>query len=130
MRALALIVATTLAGCAGEGTGFWSRLETNVEIGRSGGPLSLDWEVGEPAPDGRRITGYVYNRTDYRIGRVYLRIESLDAREQVIATRYWWVMGDVPATDRAYFDVPALPVADHYRVSVYSYYIDAGPASI
>lgn len=130
-RVVLAVAALLLAGCESGSVrslrSFWSRFETNIVFGRHDGPLPLDWNVDEPTPATRRISGYVYNTTNYRIARIYLRIESLDARERVLAIRYWWVMGDAPANDRAYFDAPELPAADHYRVSVYSYVIEADP---
>jgi hypothetical protein len=52
---------------------------------------------------------------------VQVLVQALDASGAVIDQRLAWVPGGVPQLSRASFEVPRLPVADHYRVTVWSF---------
>ena len=77
-------------------------------------PLSEEWT--RP-----RLVGHVYNDSIYRIGSVRLRLQSLDASDQVLREDLAWIYVDVPARGRAYFSVQRPPGAQSFRVSVESF---------
>ncbi len=86
---------------AGDGTDRW---------------LKLQWAL-----EGQAIRGRVYNEFFRPADKVRLRVDGLDAADQVVETRYEWVLGVVPALGNRYFEVRVAPGADHYRVAVASY---------
>ncbi|HXH82320.1 MAG TPA: hypothetical protein VNN07_05255 [Candidatus Tectomicrobia bacterium] len=66
------------------------------------------------------IEGDVNDRSPYRVGRLRILVESVDARGQVVDQRISWVLGELGGDSQLYFRVPVSPAAD-YRVSVFSY---------
>ena len=105
-----LLLAAAVAGCA--------TVEPSPrEIGE-GRLIHAEWAVDEPAPNARRVSGYVLNTYQYFAAQVQVVVEALDAQDAVIARRQAWVLGGVPPNHRTYFEVRDLPVADHYRVTV------------
>ena len=67
------------------------------------------------------VSGYIYNMNGgLPADRVRLSIERLDAAGQVIGSSSTWVLGGVPAGNRAYFSAPVEPAAS-YRVQVLSF---------
>jgi hypothetical protein len=69
---------------------------------------------------GAEIEGYVYNKYG-RPATVRLLGQALDGANNVVGQRIVWVPGTVPQLSRAYFKISALPPADHYRVTVWSF---------
>lgn len=67
------------------------------------------------------ISGYIYNSNrGLDADRMQLSLERLDAGGQVIGRSTTWVLGGVPAGNRAYFSAPVEPAAS-YRVQVLSF---------
>jgi len=67
------------------------------------------------------ISGYIYNANPgLDADRMQLSFERLDAAGQVIGSSTTWVLGGVPAGNRAYFSAPVEPAAS-YRVQVLSF---------
>ena len=84
--------------------------------------LSVEWTGSEDRRGRRLVSGYVYNRRagTYAVD-VRLLVEALDASGQVIGATTAYVMGDVPPSNRSYFEVKApVPAASH-RVTVRSF---------
>lgn len=68
------------------------------------------------------LEGWVSNSSNYRVGSMLLKVETLDGANQVTAERSVWVYGHVPAGGRAFFVVPLRPDdMETYRISVTSY---------
>jgi hypothetical protein len=117
-RALVLVVGglivLSLAGAAGA--------QLQAEVARllrvEWAPLSEEWT--RP-----RLVGHVYNDSIYRIGSIRLRLQSLDASDQVIRENLAWIYVDVPARGRAYFSVNRPAGAQSFRVSVESFLLIA-----
>jgi hypothetical protein len=85
------------------------------EVQESSDPaFRLEW-----ARDGRKVDGYVYNRTSRYAAKMRLLVEGLDASGKVTAATGTWVT-DVPPNNRSYFQV-AVPDAASYRVTIVSY---------
>jgi hypothetical protein len=78
--------------------------------------------TAEPGRDGeRRLRGYVENGFDEAVDKVQLLAQALDASGNVIEQRLQWVSGAIAARGHVYFDIPKLPPAAQYRVSVWAY---------
>lgn len=83
--------------------------------------FTLDWTV-EPEQGGtRRLRGYVHSQHGEFAERVRLLGQALDPSGVVIGQRIEWVPGGVGGFGRVYFEVPRLPPADTYRVTVWDY---------
>jgi hypothetical protein len=66
------------------------------------------------------VAGYVDNRSPHRFGNVRVLVDSLDDGGRIVDQRVSWVLGELGAGSRLYFEVPMMPAARH-RVSVFSY---------
>ncbi len=83
--------------------------------------FSLDWTVGNEKGGGRLISGYVQSHHGEFALNVRLLAQALDQSGTVVGQRIEWVPGGITGFSRAYFEVPHLPPADTYRVSVWEY---------
>jgi hypothetical protein len=81
----------------------------------------INWEVLPDRGDARRLAGYIENTYGEAAGRVQLLAQALGTSGEVVGQRLWWVPGVIPGFGRVYYEVPGLPPADHYRVTVWSY---------
>ena len=79
----------------------------------------LEWQVA-PAARGPVLEGFVYNRSGLIADRMRLRIEHLDAAGTVVGSSTTWVLGGVPANNRAWFET-LVPPAASYRVEILSF---------
>ena len=113
-RALVLVVGglivLSLAGAAAA--------QVQAEVARL---LRVEWSPLSEEWTRPRLVGHVYNDSVYRIGSVRLRLQSLDASDQVIREDLAWTYVDVPARGRAYFSVRRPPDAHSFRVTVESF---------
>jgi hypothetical protein len=71
-----------------------------------------------------RIVGYIYNVSPYRLGSVRLRVEVLDASQQVVREELAWIYVNVPARGRVHFSIRR-PSGDAFRVTVESFVLIA-----
>jgi len=84
--------------------------------------FKLSWEAPpEPRGDLRRLRGYVENTYGEAAGRVQLLGQGLDNSGNLVGQKLWWLTGVVPGFGRTYFEIPNMPKADTYRVTVWSY---------
>jgi len=83
--------------------------------------FTLEWAPAPGQGGARRVTGYVYNRHGEYAMHLRLLAQALDTGGAVVGQRIAFVPGGVSGFGRAYFEVPNLPAADHYRVSVWDY---------
>ena len=84
--------------------------------------FKLSWEVTpEKQGDLRRLRGYVENTYGDAAGRVQLLGQALDANGADIGQKIIWLSGPVGGFGRVYFEIPNMPPADHYRVTVWTY---------
>src|SRR2546428_651285 len=105
--ALVLVVVTLIA--AG------SAAAANYAQGTLDRYFRIEFEVTAASPR-PVISGYVYNMNGGPpADRMRLSIERLDAAGRVIGSSTTWVLGGVPAGNRAYFSAPVEPAAS-YRV--------------
>jgi len=119
-RVLALVLAVMAAGCATVETTPSASVTTLMPDSERW--FKLSWQaVPEKNGDQRRLRGYVVNTYGEAAARVQLLAQALDSSGAVVGQRVEWLPGVVPGFGRAYFEVPKMPKADHYRVTVWSY---------
>jgi hypothetical protein len=68
------------------------------------------------------VSGYVYNQRagSYAVS-VRLRVEALDGSGQVTGSTVGYVLGEVPPSNRSYFEIKAPAKAASYRVTIESF---------
>ena len=68
------------------------------------------------------VSGYVYNQRagSYAVS-VRLRVDALDGAGQVMGSTSGYVLGDVPPSNRSYFEIKAPAKAASYRVTIESF---------
>jgi hypothetical protein len=86
----------------------------------------LQWDVRPERGQMRRIEGYVQNERGSRFA-VRLQLLALDASGAVVWRSIQQLPGEVPAFGRDSFEFRDVPVAEQYRVTVFSFdAIEAG----
>ena len=110
----ALLLALTLGACASQ-----------VQVGQrdmaasfSDGRFQVEWETAQTKKGSPLIAGYVQNTRGGGVANIRLRVDTLDAQGQVIATTTALAPGYVGGFSRAYFEVPIEKTGIGYRVSV------------
>jgi hypothetical protein len=92
---------------------------------RDGGDDALgdgdDAHAGQRAGESRRLSGYVENTYGEAAAKVQLLGQALSQSGDVVGQRLQWVHGAIPGFGRVYYEIPGMPAADHYRVTVWSY---------
>jgi hypothetical protein len=81
----------------------------------------LSWQPTADAGEAVRLRGYVENTYGEAAARVQLLGQALNANGQLVGQRLEWVPGVVPGFGRVYFEIPRLPKAEAYRVTVWAY---------
>jgi hypothetical protein len=81
----------------------------------------INWDVRPERDGARRLSGYVENTYGEAAARVQLLGQALDASGALVGQRLQWVHGAIPGFGRVYYEIPGMPAADHYRVSVWAY---------
>lgn len=122
MRRLARRVSTAalamLLVCLGGGAAAHAQIQTR-SVDRD---LRLEWTGSEDRRGRPVVGGYVYNQRagSYAVS-VRLRVDALDGAGQVTASAVGYVLGDVPPSNRSYFEIKAPAKAASYRVTIESY---------
>jgi hypothetical protein len=81
--------------------------------------VRLEWTAREDRRGRPVVTGYLYNqRAGSYATSVRLLVEALDASGQVAGSTTGFVFGDVPPSDRSYFEVKAPAKTASYRVTI------------
>jgi len=83
--------------------------------------FTLQWTVESNHNGARQLDGYVYNTHGENAQSVRLLGQALDPSGTIVGQRIVWVPEGVGGFGRTYFEIPDLPAADHYRVSVWDY---------
>ena len=81
----------------------------------------LQWTVEAKHDGARQLDGYVYNTYGGNAQSVRLLGQALDRSGAIVGQRIVWVPEGVGGFGRTYFEIPDLPAADHYQVSVWDY---------
>lgn len=68
------------------------------------------------------VSGYVYNQRagSYAV-TVRLLVEALDASGRMVGSTSGYVLGDVPPSNRSYFEIEAPAKAASYRITIASF---------
>jgi hypothetical protein len=83
--------------------------------------FKVNW-TADPERDGeRRLRGYVESALGEPANKVQLLALALDASGNVVGHRLEWVPEVIPALGRVYFEIPRMPPATEYRVTVWAY---------
>ena len=116
---LVSLIAATTAACAGTGASPPPTMTTTTLMSGWEQHFTIEW-ADQGQNGARRVTGYVYASKGDSAEGVRLLAQALDASGAVIGQRIAYVPGGVGG-GRAYFEVPNLPTASSYRVSVWDY---------
>ncbi len=117
-----LVVIPLIAGCTGAGGGLTPSATMTTAIQGWERWLRLDW-TAQSRPNGQEIDGYVYSNYGSPITDVQLLAQGIDGAGNVVGQKLEWVPGVLPALQRSYFRISALPPAERYRVSVWAFNI-------
>lgn len=117
------VIAMMTAACANLGTGASPPLSSTATTLMYGWEdyFTLEWAADAGQNGSRRVTGYVHNRKGEYALDLRVLAQALDASGAVVGQRIAFVPGGVGGSGKAYFEVPNLPVASSYRVSVWDY---------
>jgi len=126
---LVVVLAVAAAGCATSDTTPSASVTTLMPDTERW--FRLSWEA-TPERDAqlRRLRGYVENTYGEAADQVQLLAQALDTSGAVVGQKVQWLSGVVPGFGRASFDIPNMPNADHYRVTVWSYQRIQSPGNL
>jgi hypothetical protein len=116
-------IAAMTSACANIGTGAAPPLsvtDTTLMYGWEN-YFSIEWAALQGRNGTQRVAGYVYNRKGEYALDLRVMAQAVDASGAVVGQRIAFVPGGVGGLGRAYFEVPNLPVASTYRLSVYDF---------
>ena len=82
--------------------------------------VRIEWTT-TAQPNGQLIYGHVYNTYGSPIADVQLLTQGLDGAGNLVHQKLTWVHGQVPGFQRVYFQIPPMPQADRYRVTVWAF---------
>lgn len=117
MAAVALML--TVSGCATPDTTPSATVTTLMPDSERW--FKISWEVRPDRGDSRRLSGYVENTYGEAAAKVQLLAQALSSSGDVMGQRIQWIHGAIPGFGRVYYEVPRMPPADHYRVTVWAY---------
>jgi hypothetical protein len=83
--------------------------------------FKVDWTAAPERDGERRLSGYVQSAIKEPVNKVQLLAQALDGSGNVVAQRLEWVPETIPAFGRQYFDIPKMPPAPEYRVTVWAF---------
>jgi hypothetical protein len=115
-RAGLIALVSLVGGCAGATGGLTPSATVTTAVQGWESRLGLDWAV-----TGQAISGYVYSTYGSPIVNVQLLAQGFDANGTLVGQRIAWLPGTVPALQRSYFEIPNMPPAATYRVSVWAF---------
>jgi hypothetical protein len=81
----------------------------------------VEWAAAEQGPNARKVSGYVSNQSGELAINMRVLAQAVDSTGNVVGQRIAFVPGGVGGFGRVYFEVPNLPAAPTYRVSVWDY---------
>ena len=83
--------------------------------------FTVEWNAGPESSDGRLVWGYVTSEHGEYADRLRVLGQAVDASGAVVGQKIIYIPAGIAGFQRAYFEIPGLPSADHYRVSVWDY---------
>jgi hypothetical protein len=117
VRGVSTAVLAMLLLCLGAGA-----VRAQIQTRSVDSDLRVEWTGSEDRRGRPIVSGYVYNQRagGYAVS-VRLRVEALDGSGQVAGSTIGYVLGEVPPSNRAYFEIKAPAKAASYRVTIESY---------
>jgi len=122
------LVAVVATACASSGYLAPSASTTTLKAGWER-HFAVEWTTEPERGGARRVVGHLTGRQGETAEPVRVLAQALDASGAVVAQRIGWVVGGVNGFQRAYFEVPDLPAAAQYRVTVWDYTFHQSPGS-
>ena len=110
----ALLLALTLGACATQAQVRQPDMSATFSDGR----FQVTWETAQTKKGSPLIAGYVQNTRGNGAANIRLRVDTLDAQGQVIATATALAPGYVGGFSRTSFEVPLEKTGIGYRVSI------------
>src|ERR1043166_2115020 len=101
-RALFLVPALVMLGCAGSYTGMTPSASMTTAMLGWEHYFRLDWSA-RATPSGSEVDGYVYNNYGAEAVNVQILTQGLDAAGNVVNQKLVWVNGGVPPLQRSFF---------------------------
>ena len=123
---LTTVMVTMSAACASYGP---SPSTTTTLMSGWEHHFSIDWTAVEQSQSSRKVSGYIYNRNGEYATHLRVLAQAIDPAGAVVGQRIAYVPGGIGGNGRAYFEVPNLPVAQNYRVSIWDYTWFQAPGS-
>jgi hypothetical protein len=116
-RRVSTVVLAALLICLGAGAA-----RAQVQTRSVDSDLRVEWTGSEDRRGRPVVSGYVYNQRagGYAVS-VRLRVEALDGSGQVAGSTIGYVLGEVPPSNRSYFEIKAPAKAASYRVTIESF---------
>jgi len=116
-RGMSTAVLAGLLMCLGAGAA-----RAQVQMRSVESDLRVEWTGSEDRRGRPVVSGYVYNQRagSYAVS-VRLLVEALDGSGQVAGSTTGYVLGDVPPSNRSYFEIKAPAKAASYRVTIESF---------
>ena len=115
------LIVTMGAACASTGATPPRSMTTTTLMAGWEHHFTVEWAAAEQNPNARKVSGYVYNQNGESALSLRVLAQALDRTGAVVGYRVAYVPGGVGGFGRSYFEVPNLPVAENYRVSVWDY---------
>ena len=110
----ALLLVLALGACAAQG----QVRQEDMAVTFSDGRFQVTWETAQTKRGSPLIAGYVQNTRGNGAANIRLRVETLDAQGQVIATATALAPGYLGGFSRTSFEVPLEKTGIGYRVSI------------
>jgi hypothetical protein len=85
--------------------------------------FTLAWTAEGGDAGSRLIEGRIQSLHGRSAREARLLAQALDRSGAVVDQRIVWIVGGVPALGHASFRIGPMPLADHYRVTVWDYTI-------
>jgi hypothetical protein len=115
------LIATMSAACAGTGAEPPLGMTATTLTAGWEHHFTLEWAAADQSESSRKVAGYVYNHHGESAIRLRVLAQAVDSGGVVVGQRIAFVHGGVGGFGRAYFEVPNLPAAASYRVSIWDY---------
>lgn len=115
------LLATMSAACAETGAAPPLSMTATTLMAGWEHHFSFEWTATEQSQGSRKVSGYVFNHNGEFAISMRVLAQAVDSGGAVVGQRIAYVPGGVSGFGRAYFEVPNLPAAASYRLSVWDY---------
>lgn len=123
------LIAVAVTACANVGGYLVPSGSTTTLMAGWERHFAIDWTTEPEAGGARRVVGHVSGLQGEGAEPVRLLAQALDSSGAVVGQRIGWLTGGVNGFQRVYFEIPNLPSAARYRVTVWDYTFIQSPGS-